>query len=103
MGPLYGYFPNRLKTHILVKPQHVDKAKVVFKDTAITISEEGKQYLGGAMGISSFVQQFVLRKMEGWVKEVEKLSKFVETQPHAAYAAFTHGLMSKINGTIFCE
>ena len=46
---------------------------------------------------SAFVQTFVRRKVEGWVREVEKLSKFAETQPHSAYAAFTHGLMSKWN------
>ena len=49
------------------------------------------------MGTLSFVQTFVQRKVEGWVREVEKLSKFAETQPHSAYAAFTHGLMSKWN------
>ena len=31
------------------------------------------------------------------MNKVEKLSKFAETQPHAAYAAFTHGLSSKWN------
>ena len=38
------------------------------------------------MGTPSFVQNFVQRKVEGWVKEVLKLSKFAETQPHSAYA-----------------
>ena len=96
-GPLYGYFPNGSKTHILVKPQYINKAKKLFKDTSITISEEGERYLGGAVGTLSFVQTFVQRKVEGWVREVEKLSKFAKTQPHSAYAAFTHGLMSKWN------
>ena len=31
------------------------------------------------------------------MNEVEKLSKITKTQPHAAYAAFTHGLSSKWN------
>ena len=35
--------------------------------------------------------------MEGWVKEIEKLSKFAATQPQAANAAFIHGLMSRWN------
>ena len=56
-----------------------------------------ERYLGGAVGTSSFVRQYVKRKVECWVNEVEKLSKFAETQPHAAYAAFTHGLSSKWN------
>ena len=97
IGPLYGYFPNGSKTHVLAKPHCVEEAREIFKDTGIVISTEGERYLGGAMGSSSFIRQYVQRKMESWVKEVEKLSKFAETQPHAAYAAFTHGLSSKWN------
>ena len=65
IGPLYGYFPNDAKTHILAKAQHINKAREVFGDTAMTISEEGKRYLGGAMGTATFVEQFVRRKVEG--------------------------------------
>ena len=43
------------------------------------------------------VQQYIERKVNVWVREIEKLSKFAETQPHAAYAAFTHGLSSRWN------
>ena len=31
------------------------------------------------------------------MNEVDKLSKFAQTKPHAAYSAFTHGLSSKWN------
>ena len=97
IGPLYGYFPNGSKTHILAKSHHAEAAKEIFKGTGIVISTEGERYLGGAVGTSSFVRQYVERKVECWVNEVGKLSKFAETQPHAAYAAFTHGLSSKWN------
>ena len=53
--------------------------------------------MGGAIGTSSFLHQYVKTKVERWVNEIEKLSKFAKTQPHAAYAAFTHGLVSKWN------
>ena len=33
--------------------------------------------------------------MSEWVNTVERLSTIAHSQPHAAYAAFTHGLMSK--------
>ena len=49
------------------------------------------------MGTASFLQQCVERKVNGWVTEVDKLSKFAVTQPHSAYAAFTHGLSSRWN------
>ena len=49
------------------------------------------------MGTASFLQQYVDRKVDGWMTEVEKLSKFAATEPHAAYAALTHGLSSRWN------
>ena len=61
-------------------------------------STEGERYLGGAVG-TSFIRQYVKRKVECWVSELEKLSTIAETQPHAAYAAYTHGLFQ--NGITF--
>ena len=75
IGPLYGYFPNGSKTHVLAKPHHVEAAKEIFSDTGIVISTEGERYLGGAVGTSSFVRQHVERKVNCWVNEVEKLAK----------------------------
>ena len=91
IGPRYGYFPNSLKTHVLVKPNHVEAAKEMFKGTGTVISTEGERYLGGAVG-TSFIRQYVKRKVECWVSELENLSATAETQPHAVYAAYTHGL-----------
>ena len=75
VGPLHGYFPNGSKTHVLAKPNHIEAAKEIFKGTGIVISTEGEHYLGGAVGNSSFVRQYVERKVEGWVNEVKKLRK----------------------------
>ena len=97
VGPMYGYFSNSSKTHVLAKPHHVEAAKEVFKGTGIVISTEGERYLGGVVGTSSFVRQYVERRVVNWTNEAERFSKIAETQPHAAYAAFTHGLSSKWN------
>ena len=97
VGPMYGYSPNASKTHILVKPHLAEAAREVFRGTDITISSEGERYLGSAVGTSSFISHYVGRKVECFVNEVEKLSKIAKTQPHAAYCAFTHGLISKWN------
>ena len=97
IGPLYGYYPNGSKTHILVKPTLLDKAKEVFKGTEIVVSSEGERYLGGAVGTSSYCRQFIDKKVECFVTELEKLSEIAKTQPHVAYSAFTHGLLSKWN------
>ena len=36
-------------------------------------------------------------KIKGWVDEIKTFSNIAKSQPHAAYAAFTHGLYSKWN------
>ena len=43
----------------------------------------------------AFVESYIERRVSEWVNAVECLSSIAHTQPHAAYAAFTHGLMSK--------
>ena len=47
------------------KPHEVEAAKEIFKDTGIVISTEGKRYLGGAVGTSSFIRQYVERNACG--------------------------------------
>ena len=97
IGPRYGYFPNSVKTHILTKPHTAESAKEIFKDTGISILTEGEKYLGGALGSIPFILQFMERKVQGWVDELNTLSAIAKTQLHAAFAAFTHGLCSKWN------
>ena len=48
------------------------------------------------MGTESFTESYVKGKVQEWVEEVTRLSKIVTSQPHAAYAALTHGLLSKL-------
>ena len=37
------------------------------------------------------------QRVDEWIQGVSRLSSFDETQPHASYAAFTHGYLSKWN------
>ena len=96
-GPAYGYHPNPAKTCLVVKEEKVEMAKEVFQGTGISVTEEGKRHLGAAIGTQPFVERYVMQRVSEWVNAIERLSTFAHTQPHAAYAAFTHGLMSKWN------
>ena len=51
--------------------------------------------LGAAIGKDSYIKSFVSEKVDGWVSEIERLAHYAESQPHAAFAALTHGLTSK--------
>ena len=90
LGPDYGYFPNPIKTCLIVKPSLLCRAKTLFHGTGIVISDSGKHHLGSAIGSEDFVASYVERKVASWVSEIEKLSAIAVTQPQAAFAAFTH-------------
>ena len=47
------------------------------------------------MGSEEFKDDYVKMKVEEMTMELEKLPKIGETEPHAAYAAFTHGWIHK--------
>ena len=51
--------------------------------------------LGAPIGTSEYVENFTLNKINRWISEIEKLSPIAITQPHAANASSTHGLISR--------
>ena len=93
VGASYGYDTNSLKTILLVKEGILEEAHSLFDNTGVTITTDGVRYLGSAFGKTEFVEQFFLHKIDEWTKELEQLSEFAKTEPHAAYTAFTHGLI----------
>ena len=56
---------------------------------------EGKHHLGTALGSHSFTDCYVSEKVKLWSRLVDRLSEIARIHPHAAYAAFTHGLCNK--------
>ena len=81
--------------HLIVKEEHEVCAIEVFDGTGVQITAEGKRHLGAAIGSRSFAEEYVGRKVEEWTEEIKRLAKVAVSQPHAAYAAFTHGMSSR--------
>ncbi len=77
-----------------MKEEHENKAKVLFAHTNVHITINGKRHLGAALGANTFTEEYVSSKVAEWVKEIKHLSTIALTQPHAAYAAYIHGLSS---------
>ena len=55
----------------------------------------GVKYLGSALGEEDFRQCFVAGKVQEWKGEVLRLAELARTEPHACYAAMTHGLRGR--------
>ena len=65
------------------------------KDTGIEINCEGTRHLGAAVGNSEFKNKYIKLKVDSWISAVKKLATIATSQPHAAYAAFTHSLQGQ--------
>ena len=92
-GPEYGYFPNASKTAVLMEENRYEDAVTAFEGTGITITDDGKRYLGGTLGSEVvFLENFVEIKVSEWTRKIERLSTCAKYQPHAAFSAFTHGV-----------
>ena len=48
--------------------------------------------LGTVIGSNDNKEEFVLAKVSEWVKQLEVLTNFACTEPHAAFSGFIHGL-----------
>ena len=95
IGPKYGYFANPIKTCLVTKEKHLAIATTLFANTGVQVTSEGRPYLGAAIGTQEFVISHVQDRVTKWTKELDNLATIAVTQPHAAHAAFTHGLSSK--------
>lgn len=94
-GPIIGYFPKPSKSWLIVKPNLIDEATALFKDSGIKITAEGKKHLGAAIGSEDYKNEFVNEKIKSWVTEIINLTEIAKKDPHSAYCAFTHGLRHK--------
>ena len=96
-GPAFGYYAKAPKSWLITKPEHMSKASVVFSSTNVNITCEGRPYLGAPIGTRQFVENFVRNKVSEWSADLSTLATIALTQPHAAFAAFTHGLSSRLS------
>ena len=91
-GPLFGHHPNASKTYLVVKEEHEASAIQVFAETDV---HSRQRHLGAALGSKTFTEEYVSGKVQEWTKEIKRLAQVAVSQPHAAYAAFTHGTSSR--------
>ena len=42
-----------------------------------------------------FEKEFMAEKIAPWMKQIQQLAEFAQSQPHAAHAAFTHSLINR--------
>ena len=71
-----------------------ERAHEIFGDSDLIITLEGRMHLGIPLGTSDYRNQCIQDKVQEWSRQVKKLGLFAKSQPHAAFAAFVHGIIS---------
>ena len=94
-GPNFGYFANPIKTWLVTKKDYHKEATTIFAGSGVNITSDGRPYLGAAIGSQHFIEEYVQSKVKTWLSSIIHLSKIAKSQPHAAFAALTHGLLNK--------
>ena len=89
---MFGYVPNASKIYLVVKDKYAATARHAFPGTGIVISTDEQRHLGAALGYKDYTATYVSLKVHVWCDEVKRLAEIADIFPHAAYAAFTHGL-----------
>lgn len=59
LSPKYGYVPNGVKSYLIVKEGHMEEAKQAFVGTNIPITTSGARYLGAALRLVEFKEEYV--------------------------------------------
>jgi len=95
IGPSFGYFVNASKTWLVTKESLMSDAELLFAGSGVDVTCDGRPYLGAAIDTTAYIEDSVSRKAQVWSDEVKQLSEIAESQPHAAYCAFTHGVSSR--------
>ena len=83
------------KCRLITKPEKEHAAMEVFDDTVINITTEGHKHPGAALGLRSYLEEYMGENVGDWVNQVTKLAEFAISQPQASYAAFTFGLQHR--------
>ena len=52
-GPKYGYYPNAVKSYLLVKSNYLEE---VFRDHHMNITNEERNYLGSPISTSDYIK-----------------------------------------------
>ena len=72
-GSKVGLFRQRIQ-NIIVRDSELELAQKLFQGTAIKITSVGQCHLGAVLGSQEFTHEYVNKKVQSWVKEIERLS-----------------------------
>ena len=96
IGPSYGYNPKASKSYLIVKDEMMrERAEEIFAGEGVQITVDGERHIGAALGSADFKTQYVIKKVDKWIQDVEELATIAEEEPQCALSAFNSGLSQR--------
>ena len=71
VGPAFitfSYLPNAIKTLLVVKEQHLKHTQLLFANTCVNVTTDGRPHLGATILSTAYPTQFVSTKITAWVQ-----------------------------------
>ena len=90
-GPSFGYYPEPTKRFVAVNERWKSDAAAVFGDLGVQVVT-GYRFLGGFIGSPKERDEYVMSKVDKWVRHIDVLSEAASSQPQLAYAALSRSL-----------
>ena len=82
-GEKYGYFVNASKSWLIAKNSDLlNHARVVFQNSDIKFTKEGKRHLGAAIGREEFRASYAKEKVNSWCEELIGVSMLKRNLMH---------------------
>ena len=66
VGPKHGYYPKPSKSYLIVKEEHFDRAKFIFKEIEFKITKSGQRLLGAAIGNKECKREYIESTVNNW-------------------------------------
>ena len=76
-------------------PELVNNARRLFDNDGVNITTDGHKHIGAALGSQSFKEEYVKKKVDCWVKDINNLTEIAQEEPQAALSAFNVGLSKR--------
>ena len=95
IGPKFGYYPQPIKSWLIVKEKFKEEADRIFGGSNIQITTTGQRHLGAVIGDENYQKQYCEKIVKTWIDEIKLLSEIALIQPQAAYSSYVSGFQHK--------
>ena len=90
-GPPRGYFPEPIKSILVVDPRNVSQVEEFFRGMGLKVVTWSR-YLGGLIGEGEAEKSCLYGKVAGWAESVKNLTGVSRKHPQSAYSGLQKSL-----------